>query len=271
MINKEHTKKLLIDVLSVPTHSIREERMREYLIEYAINNNIKYHVDNKGNVYFTKGEVNGDENYPCVVSHIDTVHNNQTDLIDTDLKLSIVEPVEDVLIAIDPLTYKQTGIGGDDKCGVAICLTILEKVDVIKVAFFVEEEIGMNGSTEADWDFLSDCAYFIQFDAPFDNWVSKTCMGTRLFNDEFLEQIRPVLQSYEQTKISNDPFTDVLMLRKDGEVNCINFFAGYHRMHTSTEFVIPTQVFKAIELGCDVINVLGLKRSLYEKCVTENI
>ncbi len=245
--------------------------MREFLIDYAISNEVEYHLDGKGNVYFRKGEINEGENYPCVVSHIDTVHRNQRDIIDANLRLKIIESSEDILIAINPLTHTQTGIGGDDKCGVAICIAIFEKMDIIKAAFFVEEEIGMNGSREADWNYLSDCGYFIQFDAPGKNWVSKRCMGMQLFNKTFEDLIMPTLIEFGQTKLSHDPFTDVLALRELGEVNCLNLFAGYERMHTSTEYVIISHVFKAIDLGTALINKLGLVRSLYEETVSENI
>lgn len=258
-MNKER----LVDLLSVPTFSTREELMRNYLINYAEENDVDYHVDEKGNIYFVKGEINEGENYPCVVSHIDTVHRNQLNLIDNNIRLTIVEPFDDFLIAIDPTNVKQTGIGGDDKCGVAICLGIFERIDVIKAAFFVEEEIGMLGSREADWDYLNDCGYFIQFDAPGDNWVSKKCMSVNLFDEPFFELIEPILTSHGQTKISSDPFTDVLALREMGEVNCLNLFAGYHNMHTSYEYVKPSQVFKAIDLGSEIITELGPIRSLY--------
>ena len=50
-----------------------------------------------------------------------------------------------------------TGIGGDDKAGVFICLQLLEKLDSCKVFLPVAEETGCNGSKEADPEFFTRC------------------------------------------------------------------------------------------------------------------
>jgi hypothetical protein len=47
-----------------------------------------------------------------------------------------------------------TGIGGDDKCGVFACLTLLKELPYVKAAFFVSEETGCHGSLKADPRFL---------------------------------------------------------------------------------------------------------------------
>ena len=75
--------KLLKDVLSIPSISGNESMLRDYIVEFAIENEIDYVLDKKGNVYLTKGKdrVTLGEYYPCVVSHIDTVHRSHIDLI----------------------------------------------------------------------------------------------------------------------------------------------------------------------------------------------
>jgi len=84
-------KLFLKEVLSIPTISKDEDLMREYIIEFAITNGIKYKVDHKGNVYLTKGseKMTQGEHYPCVVSHIDTVHFNQKELVENNERLVI--------------------------------------------------------------------------------------------------------------------------------------------------------------------------------------
>jgi hypothetical protein len=87
---------------------------------------------------------------------MDTVHKDQIYLIQKDINLDIEECNVDgqtLLYARNPINGSPTGIGGDDKCGVYICLKLLEKIDKIKCAFFVEEEIGM--LTLADVDLSS--------------------------------------------------------------------------------------------------------------------
>ena len=96
-------KKLLKTTLSIPSAYGEEELMREYIIEFAISNSIEYKVDHKGNIYLTKGseKMTEGEYYPCVVSHIDTVHKNHTNLIKNNERLVISEK-EGILTAYHP-------------------------------------------------------------------------------------------------------------------------------------------------------------------------
>ncbi len=130
-------KEFLKEVLSIPSYSKKEILMREFIKKFAIHNGIKYHIDYKGNIYLTKGVIDENEYYPCVVSHIDTVHNKHISLIEENKRL-IIDEDQDMLTAKHPETNIQTGIGGDDKCGVFVCLSLMTKIDVIKGAFFVD-------------------------------------------------------------------------------------------------------------------------------------
>ena len=75
------------------------------------------------------------EHYPCVVSHIDTVHFNQKELVEKNERLVIFEK-EDRLTAYHPSTGEETGIGGDDKCGVFVCLSSLRGSPCFKGSLF---------------------------------------------------------------------------------------------------------------------------------------
>lgn len=64
----------ILDVMSIPTYSKEEVRMVSFIILWARRNNVDYEFDEYGNVYLTKGELDDGESYPCVTSHMDTVH-----------------------------------------------------------------------------------------------------------------------------------------------------------------------------------------------------
>ena len=259
-------KEFLKRTLSIPSASGEEERMRDYIIEFAIKNYIEYKVDKKGNIYLTKGseKITQGEYYPCVVSHIDTVHHNHTTLIRNDERLKIQEN-NDILTAYHPSTGEQTGIGGDDKCGVFVCLSLLEQRDVLKAAFFVEEEIGMKGSKEADEEFFKNVGYAIQFDAPSDNWISEVCSGVRLFDEEFKTTITEILSEGGYTKFSIDPFTDVNQLAQKFDFNCLNLGCGYYKQHTDKEYVVIKEVENSLKMGIALIDYLGIKEYIHHK------
>lgn len=253
-------KEFLKQILSIPTCSKHETRLIEFLVRYALDNKIEFKVDVHGNVFYYKGELEDGEFRPCVVAHTDTVHYQHRDLIAENTNLIIREEIEDfqqVLKAYHPTSYKQTGIGGDDKAGVFVALELFNKYDKIMAAFFVSEEIGCIGSKAADISNFDKVGWFIQFDAPFNNWVSKSCNGVILFDDKFQDNISDILAEHGQTNISYDPYTDVYALRPKTGINCINIFAGYMKMHTSQEYVVLEFVQQSIDLGDALIKHLG--------------
>jgi len=265
-------KNRLKEVLSIPSVYGEEGLVRDYIQTYAENEGIDYHIDKKGNIYLTKGieKMTEGEYYPCVVAHMDTVHTNHINLVKSNERLDIVESYHsvvenDILTARMPGTDTQTGIGGDDKCGVAVCLEMLDHFDVIKASFFVEEEIGMKGSQQADEKFFSNVGYAIQFDAPSSDWITEVCSGQRLFDKDFKDLITEDLSNNGYTNYSNDPFTDVNQLAKKFDFSCLNLGCGYYSQHTANEYVIIEEVEDAIRAGKSLITKLGLEFYKHEK------
>jgi len=267
---------LLKDVLSVPTKTYQEERMVAFLVNWLTENNIPHFVDEHNNVYATKqesSELPEDFYFPCVISHTDTVHN-----IDT---INIREEMLNNTQGEEKLSYKAyndegnpTGIGGDDKCGVFACLTLLQELPNVKAAFFVSEETGCHGSLKASEDFFENVGYGIQFDAP-ENWmVTERCFGQVLFDrdSEFFESCDKVLtegmdQDYMEYMVH--PYTDVYALRGKFNFSCINFSIGYYNYHTRHEYVVVEDVFNGIDMGKKMIENLGNKLH-YKKTVEYN-
>jgi di/tripeptidase len=264
---------ILKEVLSLPSISGKENIVRDYIINFAKVNGINYSVDQKGNVYLTKGERDNEEFYPCVVSHIDTVHRSHINLIEENKRLVINESrfeIDDkteeiTLYATHPETNEKTGIGGDDKCGVFVCLEMFKNFDKLKGAFFVEEEIGMLGSKQSDDNFFVDVGYAIQFDAPSANWITEVCSGVRLFDTDFKDLIKPHLNECGYTQFSNDPFTDVNQLASKYDFCCLNLGCGYYSQHTNNEYVIVDEVFSSLDTGKNLIEKLGLKKYYHDK------
>lgn len=168
----EQNLELLKAVLSVPTATYHEDKMVAFLVNWLTENNIEHYVDQYNNVYATKQESKDlpeDFYFPCVISHTDTVHG----LNDINVREEMLPNAQEEI----KLSYKAydneglpTGIGGDDKCGVFACLTLLKELPYVKAAFFVSEETGCHGSMKADPSFFTNVGYGIQFDAP-ENWM----------------------------------------------------------------------------------------------------
>ena len=264
--------KLLKTVLSVPTKTYQEDLMVEFLTNWLTENKFSFIVDDMKNIYVTKQTDITIEYFPCVVSHIDTVHN-----IDT---INVVEetlPNEQKELKLSLKAYndlgKPTGIGGDDKCGIYACLELLKELPNIKVAFFVSEETGCHGSRNANKEFFKNVGYAIQFDAPGNSMVSEYCMGVQLFDrqSDFFKSCDTVLtENFKgRNKYQSHPYTDVYALKSSFDFSCINFAIGYYDYHTRQEYVVVEDVYNGIETGKKLIESLGNKK--YKKICNEKI
>lgn len=257
---------LLKEVLSIPTKTHQEHRMVEFLVNWLTENNIEHYVDDKMNVYATKQETTelpDDFYFPCVISHTDTVHHIDTINIREMMLENTQGELKPSLKAFND-NGMPTGIGGDDKCGVFACLTLLKELPYLKAAFFVAEETGCHGSKAADPKFFENVGYGIQFDAP-ENWmITEKCFGQILFDrdTEFFEKIDSVLtegMDNERMQYMVHPYTDVYALRSKFNFSCINFSIGYYDYHTPNEYVVIEDVFNGISMGKKMVEELGYK------------
>lgn len=244
-MKKEKLEKLK-EVLSIPTYYDQEGLMVDYLKNHLSSGNYNYRLDELNNIYVTKGD--GDS-YPCFVSHIDTVHQ-----VDENLK---VIQAGDRLFGMSGMRY--SGIGGDDKCGVFLCLEMLEQLDNVKVAFFVGEEYGMKGSKQACKEFFKDVRYSIQFDSPEHDTMSMTLMDKPLFDKEsqFGNIVSPILKQRGVTKWQDHPYTDTYQLMIKFDFPCLNIAAGYFRYHTVNEYVSIKSVENSRQLALELADELG--------------
>lgn len=245
------SKEKLIDILSTPTYCGQEQYLIAKITKYLNEGMLDYVIDEHGNIYVTKGVA---DHYPCVVAHTDSVHR----IVDMD----IVEDEwdEDILFAVEKGTKKRTGCGGDNKAGVYVCLELLERVEVLKAAFFVAEEYGCFGSILSDETFFKDVGYTLQFDAPKSNWVTHYCNGVKLFDEEgdFYKTIQPILEDYMgEYVLDRHPYTDVSILGAFHDFSCINYSVGYYNMHSKMEYVSIGFVEQAKNIALEMISSLG--------------
>jgi tripeptide aminopeptidase len=243
-------KQLLIDVLSVQTSSGQETMMINYIQEFVKTNVPQATLSIKdNNIYVTKGVA---ENYPCIVSHTDTVHDIHKDFQ--------VFNNDDILFAFSNDKMKQVGVGGDDKVGVWICLQMLLELDIVKCAFFHSEEVGCVGSGQADMSWFKDVGYVFQSDRRGNNDFVNSIGGKDLFGKDFSDKIAPVLKHHEYKETSG-AMTDVEQLVDNGLDVCVaNMSSGYYNPHTDSETVDYYDAQNCLDLIYNLIQHLGCER-----------
>lgn len=233
---------MLKEILAIQTTSYNQFRMFAYIIRRLKEiDGVRYYTNN-GNIYATRGE--GVE-YPCMVSHMDTVHDIVEDLYPFEAYGAIT--------GMNRVTMEQVGIGGDDKVGVYITLEMLKRFDVFKVAFFRDEEVGCNGSYLADMSFFSDCRFVLQCDRKGNSDFITDASGVQLSSKRFKKDVGKVIERYGY-KFERGMMTDVMALKQNG-IGCsvANMSCGYYRPHSHDEYVDIHDVENTLQMCIDIV------------------
>lgn len=249
-------KEFISEVLSVPSYYRGETLFADFIEDWASkHDDIECLKDTKGNLCLKKGELSEGEAYPLVIAHMDTVQMKQVEYIRDNQRLPIIKEEKDgkTIFRCDGF-----GPGADDKCGVAIILSLFGKVDKLKACFFVEEEVGCVGSMNMEKDWLSDIGYCISFDSPEVNRAAWRSHGVKLFDGKFYnEHLKPVCDKHGLTRFFSEPYTDIIVIRCFSEKACVVIGTGYYNEHTMNEYCVAEDMEKSAALGLELIETLG--------------
>lgn len=252
--------KFVYELMSVPTSSSNEYRLVTFIILWARRNNIHYEFDDYGNVYLTKGEIKDGEYYPCVTAHLDSVQSKQKTYAQAGQPLQVKTRISTINkkheIYVDGM-----GIGGDDKAGVLIGLSMFSHLDTLKACFFLEEEIGCKGSAKLNKEWFNDVGYVMGFDSPDLNRAAYACSGVKLFSANFFKTyMQDICKKHGLTKFQSEPFTDVKEIREKTGIMCMNFGSGYYNAHSEREYCVIEDMDTACRMGVELIEFIGLTR-----------
>lgn len=153
------------DLTRIPRCSGKEEKVVEYLIDFANKHGFEWKKDNKLNVLIKKPATKGYESRSTVIlqSHTDMVcEKNKDTKHDFDTDPIAIEIEDDKIIA------KETTLGADDGIGVAIAMAFLADKDAehpaLEAVFTSDEERGLAGAEYFDINML-DGRILINLDA----------------------------------------------------------------------------------------------------------
>ena len=167
-----------------------------------------------------------------LVSHLDTVHKERVrEIIYSDNGNVISSP---------------QGIGGDDRNGVYSVLEIIKKFKC-SVLFCESEEIGCVGAGKfAETDLAKQLKfnYIIEFDRAHAN----DAVFYQCANDEFEKFI-----TKEFYKTAYGSFTDICEVAPVLGCAAVNLSCGYYMAHTTSEYVVLSEMEKSIEEACKIL------------------
>lgn len=134
------------EINQVPRPSKKEEKIRQYLLDFAAKHNLEVRTDAIGNVAMFKPATAGHENAPTVVmqAHMDMVCESNDKHFDFDN-----QPIKTVVDG-DWLRAEGTTLGADNGIGMAAALAVLIDKDLVhgplEALFTVDEETGLTGA-----------------------------------------------------------------------------------------------------------------------------
>lgn len=164
-------------ITQIPRPSKHEEKMAEYILQFAKEFNLEAIQDKTGNILIRKDATKGRESSPIVIlqSHMDMVcekdsHSNHNFMSD---------PIETVIDG-DWVKAKETTLGADDGIGMAAQLAILASQDLqhgpLEALFTVDEETGLTGAFDLDETLLTG-SVLINLDSEDNGEIFIGCAG----------------------------------------------------------------------------------------------
>ena len=165
------------EITKVPRPSKREEKIIEYLVDFAQKHSLEYQRDQIGNVVIRKAATVGYEALPTVIlqSHMDMVCEKNSDTehnFDTDpIRTKIVDGW---------VKAEGTTLGADCGIGMAAALALLVDPTVehgaVEALFTVDEETGLTGAFNLGEGMLTG-KYLINLDSEDEGEIFIGCAG----------------------------------------------------------------------------------------------
>ncbi len=188
------------DIASIPHGSGNTGPIRDYCVNFAKEQGLRYHTDDLNNVVIYKDGSAGYENSPAVIlqAHTDMVCQ-KTD----DCTIDFEKDGLDLFVDGDLIGAKGTSLGADDGIGMAIILAILADTTFVnpplECVFTSDEETGMYGAHALDVSKLT-AKKMINIDGGGVNLALASCAGgadfKAVFDYERVEAKGTVLRLY---------------------------------------------------------------------------
>jgi dipeptidase D len=165
------------DLNAVPRPSKKEERVRQFMIDFGNNLGLETIVDKIGNVIIKKPASVGMENRKTVIlqAHLDMVHQKNSDTV-FDFDIQGIE----MIVEGDWVRANGTTLGADNGIGVAAIMAVLSSNEIqhpaIEAFFTIDEETGMTGAMQMDGSLLQG-EILLNIDTEDDDELSIGCAG----------------------------------------------------------------------------------------------
>lgn len=164
------------EITKIPRPSKKEEKIREYLLEFAKKHNLTAKTDKVGNVVISKPATPGHENAPTVImqGHMDMVCESN------DKHFDFANSPIPAVIDGEWIRTNGTTLGADNGIGMAASLAALIDDSFehgpLEALFTVDEETGMTGANNLGPDMITG-SMLLNLDSEDDAEIFVGCAG----------------------------------------------------------------------------------------------
>lgn len=173
------------------------------------------------------------DHYPLVCSHYDTVRHT---------------PLSGYKIKKDIITSIEGALGGDDRCGVAIALSLMQAGVLANYAFFDEEECGAGGSR----DFLIETPWIAKESSCYIGLDRRGHADAAVYNYRS-DKLLDVVGVYG-FKEANGTMTDVSVIEENLPKATVNLSVGFNHEHTSNETIHIDVVMNTLQAMKEIVD-----------------
>ena len=135
------------EICSIPHPSHHEEKIREFVMNFAASHGIEHSQDKAGNIIMRKKAIPGMENRKGIIlqAHLDMVPQKNN-----DKKFDFLSDPIEAYVDGEWVTANGTTLGADNGIGAATILAVFSSDDIphgpIEALFTASEEVGMDGA-----------------------------------------------------------------------------------------------------------------------------
>jgi dipeptidase D len=268
------------EICKIPRPSKKEEKIVEYLIEFAKKHSLEYKKDDAGNILITKPATKGKETVKTIVlqSHVDMV-TEQSEGVAHDFENDpIVAYVEDGWVKA-----RGTTLGADCGIGMAAMLAVLADNEIehgtLECLFTVTEEVGLAGAKALDKNFFSGKT-LLNLDSEDDGELFIGCAGGIDTTIRLTYINEPVPSDYVGFKLSIKGLTgghsgDDINKGRPNAIKLLNRFLW--RMSLKYDFrisvynggnlrnAIPREAFAILCIGSDLVSKIMKNYAVFRR------
>ena len=190
------------EIAGIPRPSHHEERIRQYIVDFAKAHKLEHCVDSANNVYVRKPATPGMENRKGIVlqAHLDMVPQKNNDKV-FDFENDPIEAYVDGKW----VTANGTTLGADNGIGVATILAVLADNDIphgeLEGLFTATEETGMDGAFGLKAGLLKG-DILLNLDSESEGELYVGCAGGLDLNASFSYTAKPAPAGYTAVKLT---------------------------------------------------------------------